>query len=154
MKILRILYIILCAAISCKGLNVQTVSTGNIINDSFYIHEVRIHHQAYTDIKDALASNIVFYLQKYNFKAASYFSQPSRQSDYRYTLVVDVFITNTGDILSPVQNLLLYITLQDSSGHVATIQLSSQSFDIRRSDDQTKIAQTIAQKIDDMVQKK
>ncbi|MCX8123623.1 MAG: hypothetical protein N3F66_05595 [Spirochaetes bacterium] len=154
MQILRIACVMLCTVISCKGLNVQTVSTGKILNDSIYINDVRIHHQAYTDIKDALASNIVFYLQKNSFKAASYFSQSLHQSNYRYTLVVDVFITSTGDILSPVQNLLLYATIQDSSGHVATIQLSSQSFDIRRSDDQTKVAQTIAQKIDDMVQKK
>lgn len=154
MKVYRIACIMLCTVISCKSLNVQTVATGNIINDSIYINEVRIHNQAYTDVKDALVSNIVFYLQKHNFKASSYFSQTTRQSDYRYTSVIDVFITNTGDILNPVQNLLLYVTIQDSSGHVATIQLSSQSLDIRQSDDQIKVAQTIAEKIDDMVQKK
>lgn len=154
MKSCKWICIVLLVFVACKSMKVQTVSTGNITTDSIYLEDVRIHHQGYTDIKDALASNIVFYLQKHNFKAASYFMQSFHQSDYRYKAFVDVFITTTGDILSPVQNLLLYVTIHDASGHVATIQLSSQTIDIQRSDDQTKVAQTIAQKIDDMVQKK
>jgi len=150
----KLFFCCLLSFFSCKSMDVSMVSTGNLTNDSIFIKDVRIHHQAYTDSKDALASNIVFHLQKHNFKASSYFTTQNNESNYRYFAIVDVFITNTGDILNPVQNLLIYMTIQDSVGHVATIQIASQSYDIRRSDDQIAVAQAIAQKIDDMVPKK
>jgi len=143
MKLCHYIAILILSFTSCKGLDIQTVCMGSLNNDAIYIKNVRIHHEGFIDIKDALASNIVFCLQQHNFKA-----------EYRYFATVDLFITTTGDILNPIQNLSLYISINEASTQVATIQIISQTYDIRRSDDQLAIAQAIALKIDDMVQKK
>ncbi|HQL43482.1 MAG: hypothetical protein KBG92_02805 [Spirochaetes bacterium] len=154
MKLCHYIAILILSFTSCKGLDIQTVCMGSLNNDAIYIKNVRIHHEGFIDIKDALASNIVFCLQQHNFKAASYFNAPNSESEYRYFATVDLFITTTGDILNPIQNLSLYISINEASTQVATIQIISQTYDIRRSDDQLAIAQAIALKIDDMVQKK
>lgn len=154
MKFYSNVFLILIFCISCKSLDVQTVVTGSLNNDSIYIKNIRIHNEGFADIKDSLASNIVFCLQKHNFKSASYFTAPDAESEYRYSAIVDVFVTTTGDIFKPQHHLSLYMIIQQPPIHIATIQVISQSYDIKRSDDQCAIAQALASKIDEMVQKK
>ncbi|MEJ5360882.1 MAG: hypothetical protein WBK20_09550 [Spirochaetota bacterium] len=139
---------------ACKSLDIQTVQHAPFANDSIFIKDVRIHNEQYSNIKDSLASHIVFHLQKNNLKAASYFNPVYRQQDFKYTATVDIFISKTGDIFNQVENVSLFILINDASTHVASIRIISKSYCLQESFDQAMIAKAIAQKIDAMVVKR
>lgn len=139
---------------ACKSLDIQTVQHAPFANDSIFIKDVRIHNELYSTIKDSLVSHIVFHLQKYNLKAASYFNPIYREQDFKYTATVDIFITKTGDIFNQVENASLFIFINDASMHIASIRIISQSCRLQESFYQALIAKAIAKEIDAMVVKK
>lgn len=139
---------------ACKSLDIQTIHHAPFATDAIYIKDVHIHNETYSNIKNSLASHIVFYLQKHNIKAASYFNPAYRESEFRYTATVDVFISKTGDIFNQIENVSLFVSVDDASTHVASIQVISQSYSLQESFDQAAIAKAIARKIDAMVSKK
>jgi hypothetical protein len=139
---------------ACKSLDIQTIQQAPFATDSIFIKDVRIHNETYSSIKNSLASHVVFYLQKNNFKAASYFNPVYREPEFRYTATIDVFISTSGDIFNQVENISLFISIDDASTHIASIRIISQSYSLLESYDQATIAKAIAKEIDAMVVKK
>ena len=139
---------------ACKSLDIQTIQQAPFATDSIFIKDVRIHNETYSIIKNSLTSHIVFYLQKNNLKAASYFNPVYREPEFRYTATIDVFIFTSGDIFNQVENISLFISIDDASTHIASIRIISQSYSLLESYDQATIAKAIAKEIDAMVVKK
>jgi len=139
---------------ACKSLDVQTIQQAPFATDSIFIKDVRVHNETYSSIKNSLASHIVFYLQKNNIKAASYFNTIYREPEFRYTATIDVFISTTGDIFNQVENISLFISINDASTHIASLRIVSQSYSLLESYGQAAIAKAIAKEIDAMVVKK
>ncbi|MEW6527609.1 MAG: hypothetical protein AB1444_13220 [Spirochaetota bacterium] len=139
---------------TCRSLDIQTVQHAPFANDSIYIKDIHIHNEQYSNIKDSLVSHIAFHLQKNNLKAASYFNPVYREQDFKYTATVDIFISKTGDIFNQVENVSLFIFINDTATHVASIRIISQNSHLQDSFDQAMIAKAIAQEIDAMVVKK
>jgi len=146
--------LLLACMTACTSFDIQSFQHGTFSSDSLYIKDVRIHNEQYRDIKDSLASHIVFNLKKYNLKAASYFNTDYRESDFSCTAIIDVFITTTGDILDQKENISIFVVINDTQSPIATIQILSNNFSLKQSLNQAAIAKAIAQYIDAMVVKK
>lgn len=140
--------------VACTSFDIQTCQHAAFNGDSLFIKDVRIHNEQYQDIKDALASHIVFSLQQYNLNTASYCNIGYRESDFTYSVIIDVFITTTGSVLDQKENMSIFVSIHSAQSPVASIMILSHNFSIKESYKQAAIAHAIAQHIDAMIVKK
>lgn len=149
-------FLVLILFVSCKSITIDSVThKGNTIGstDSFYISSIEIKADDRLDIEESFCRMMVFSLNKRGFRTALFIDDAARKENYRYHILLHIFVNTTGDVLDTEISNSVFLRIIDnkSSSTVATIRSSCNGCELQSVDDQKELCEKIAEQLDQMI---
>ena len=132
----------------------STPGQGDITSmDSIYISGIKIYSDDAGNLEHSLVKNCCFSLSKRDYRVASFIQSSVKADDFNYHAYISIHSKNYGDILNPQVSTAFFFDIHKKGSNipVAVIRLTSRRCNIHDVRHQVELAETLAEKMDSMV---
>jgi len=134
----------------------STYNTGDMASmDSIYISGITILSENAGNLEQSLVKNCCFSLRKRNYRVSSFMEQSAEAGNFTYHAHISLYTQSHGDILDPDISTTFFFDIKNSRNNVsvAVIRLTSGNCNIHHIEDQAKLAETLAERVEHLVGK-